>query len=105
VSWAQERHELVERPPQVRDVNLDVRVGRGAEGEDDVVRPGRGVHVGAEGQASRRQYAEEQLLGPRLVEGHLSATHRVEDGGLPLDSDDLHAAVGEGERERQAHTP
>ena len=53
-------------------------------------------------EAARGQHPLEQLLGARLVERHLAGARPREHRGLALDADHVEAAVGEGERERQA---
>jgi hypothetical protein len=98
VARAQDRQQVVDDVADLGHVDLQVHVSGGAEREHDVLRLGGVLDPLREPQGEPL----EQLLGARLLEGHAARLDGVDRRALSLDGNHLEAAVGEGERERQA---
>ena len=98
----QHPQQVVERRADVTHVDLDVRE-RGSPERDHDVAPARGIgHALGQRQPTARMHPVEQLLRAGLRERHPAFPHRVQAAAVVVDSNHLEAAVGEGQRQRQA---
>ncbi len=104
MALAQVRQQVVEDRADVAQVDLDVREGRRAERDDDVLGGARVGRALAELEPAGVLDALEDLVGAGLVERHASLPDRAEALRVVVDAEHLQAAVGEGQRQRQADT-
>ena len=95
VALAQHGQQVVDHAADLRDVDLDVDVGGGAEREDDVVRLRGVLHEARGAEAPASLDPLKQLLRPGLGERHAPGRDLLEHGGLALDPDHLEAAIRE----------
>ena len=102
MAGAQQRHQVVDRGPDLTQVALEVIKGRRSDRDHDVV--GRGGVRGTLGelQAAGRGDAIEQLLGSGLVPRHPACPDRFEHRAIVVDAQYVGPAVGERKRQRKA---
>ena len=105
MAGAEHAEEVVEGGTDVAHVDLDMREGGGSEGDHDVACAGGIGDPLRQRETAACVHALEHLLGAGLLERHPAFTHRAEAHGVVVDSDDREPAIGEGERQRQAHAP
>ena len=103
MALAQDGQQVVERRADVAHVDLDVREGRRPERDHDVLGLGRVGHAVGQRETSRVAHALEQFLGAGLLERHRAALDGQQPLGVVVDSLHVQAAVGEAQRQRQAH--
>ena len=93
----QQRQQVIDDRPDLAEVGLDVREGRRADRQHDVLR-GRGVgRAVGELEPAGGPHPVQQLLGPGLGEGHPAIAQRIKDGRVVVDAQHPQPAVGEAE--------
>ena len=102
VARSQGAEQVVKRRADVAHVDLDVREGRSAKRDHDVLGLGGVGDLFGERKAPAQPDALEQGLGVGLLEGHQAFAHRAETGGVVVDADRPQAPIGEGQGERQS---
>ena len=102
---AEVRRDLVDGLLEDRHRWPEELVDRGADDDDEVVRPLDHRAVGAEREPAGRQDLAQQLVRAGLHERHLAGGDPVEGRLVRVVDADAQARLGEGEAERQADVP
>jgi hypothetical protein len=99
VAFAQHRQQVVDHAANMRDVDLDVDVGRRMRSQHDVIRLGGVLHGPGELQPAALDHASEHVLGAGLRERHPACRELVQHLLLALYANRAQSAIRERQRE------